>query len=94
MKKNLIENKPETIFIYTTYKIIPPGLKNYKFFVILGYDKLKNKLILYLFSLIKSENNETFEANYIKLKYEFNPKYINTDFQKGQIKAINSSFPQ
>ena len=70
-------------------------MKQYKFFVILGFDINNNKLILYLFALIKHENKENFEAifNYLKLKYEFIPKYVNTDYQKGQLKAIAKVFP-
>ena len=94
IKNNLQNIKPNHIFLDCTYKIIPPALKNYKFFVILGYDSNMNKLILYLFSLIRHENIETFETIFkiLKIKYEFNPNFINTDFQKGQIGAIINVF--
>ena len=61
IKHNLQNIKPNHIFLDCTYKIIPPALKNYKFFVILGYDSNMNKLKFYLFSLIRHENIETFE---------------------------------
>ena len=95
IKYNLQNIKAKHIFLDCTYKIIPPALKRYKFFVILGYDENKNKLILYLFSLIRHENKETFETIFkiLKIKYEFNPIFINTDYQKGQIGAIINVFP-
>ena len=95
MRKNLINIKPQQIFIDCTYKVIPPGLKKYKFFVIIGFDNNNNKLILYLFALIRHENIENFETifKYLKIKYEFIPKYVYTDYQKGQIKAIAKVFP-
>ena len=95
MKNILINIKPDQIFIDCTYKVLTSGLKQYKFFVILGFDINNNKLILYLFALIRHENKENFEAifNYLKLKYEFIPKYVNTDYQKGQLEAIAKVFP-
>lgn len=62
--KNMRTKKCDTIFIDCTYKIIPPGLKKYKFFVILGFDDWNNKLILYLYALINHENKQNF-FNYI-----------------------------
>ena len=58
MENNLINKKSGNIFIDCTYKIIHPNLKKYKFFVILGYDKDINKLILYSYALIRNENKE------------------------------------
>ena len=42
------------------------------------------------------ENVENFNKvlNYLKLKYNFNPTYITSDFQKAQIKYINIIFPK
>ena len=94
IKRNLSNFKPDTIFIDCTYKIIPPGLKGYKFLVIVGYSDTEDKLKLYLYSLIRHENKENFETifNYLKIKYDFKPTYIMSDYQKGQIKAIINSF--
>ena len=61
MKNNIYNEKCNTIFVDCTYKIIPPGLKKYKFFVIIGFDNLNNKLILYLFALIRHENKQNFQ---------------------------------
>lgn len=96
IRNNLINIKPEQIIIDCTYKVIPPGLNKYKFFVIIGLYNNSNKVILYLFSLIRYENKENFETifNYLKVKYEFMPKYVNTDYQKGQLKAIAKIFPK
>ena len=63
MKYNLINIKPNQIFIDCSYKLILPGLKNYKFFVIKGFDNINNKLILYLFALIRHENKENFTVH-------------------------------
>ena len=60
MKNNLLNYKIDTIYIDCTYKIVPPGFKNYKFLVIIGFDKGRNKLLLYLYSLIRHENTENF----------------------------------
>ena len=32
--------------------------------------------------------------NYLKVKYEFMSKYVNTDYQKGQLKTIAKVFPK
>ena len=76
IKDNLNNEIVNSIFIDCTYKIIPPGLRDYKFLVIVGYDNIKDKLNLYLFALIKHENKETFECilNYLKINFNFNPK--------------------
>ena len=95
MENNLNKGCVDTIFIDCTYKIVPPGLKNYKFLVIIGYNHIENKLILYLYALIRHENTENFKKifNYLKIKYNFEPKYVTSDYHRGQIAAINSSFP-
>ena len=76
MKKNLNEVKADNIFIDCTYKIISPGLKNYKFLVVIGYYDNNNKLVLYLFALIRHENIQNFESifNYLKIKFNFRPE--------------------
>ncbi len=96
MENNLSNIKCDIIFVDCTHKIVPPGLRNYKFLVILGFVNSKNKLILYLYSLINHENKENFVSVfvYLKIKYDFAPKYGVTDFQKVQISAIGPSFPQ
>ena len=96
MEKNLNKGGAETIFIDCTYKIVPPGLKNYKFLVIIGYNHIENKLVLYLYALIRHENIENFKKifNYLRIKYNFEPKYVTTDYHRGQIAAINTSFPE
>ena len=73
IKKNLSNFKPDTVFIDCTYKIIPPGLKGYKFLVIVGYSDTEDKFKLYLYSLIRHENKENFEIifNYLKKKIRF-----------------------
>ena len=43
IKDNLNNETVDTIFIDCTYKIIPPGLRGYKFLVIVGYDNVKDK---------------------------------------------------
>ena len=45
MRNNLINIKPEQIFIDYIYKVIPPGWKQYKFLVIIGFDNNSNKFI-------------------------------------------------
>ena len=94
IKYNLNNETVDSIFIDCTYKIIPRGLRGYKFLVIVGYDNVKDKLNLYLFALIKHENKENFECvlNYLKINYNFSPKNITSDFHMGQIKAILSVF--
>ena len=94
IKDNLNNETVDTIFIDCTYKIIPPGLRGYKFLVIVGYDNIKDKLNLYLFGLIKHENKENFESvlNYLKINYNFSPKNITSDFHMGQVKAILSVY--
>ena len=57
IKDNLNNEIVDSIFIDCTYKIIPPGLRDYKFLVIVGYDNIKDKLNLYLFSFLKFKNN-------------------------------------
>ena len=64
MENNLNKGCVDTIFIDCTYKIVPPGLKNYKFLVIIGYNHIENKLILYLYALIRHENTENFKKNF------------------------------
>ena len=44
IKDNLNNGTVDTIFIDCIYKIIPPGLRGYKFLVIVGYDSIKDKL--------------------------------------------------
>lgn len=53
-------------------------------------------MILYSYALINDENKENFVTifDYLKLKFSFEPKYIVTNFQKGQISAIGASLPQ
>lgn len=70
-----------------TYKIVPPGIKGYKFLVIVSYASLKDKLNLILFALMLHENKENIEAvfNFLKIKFDFNPNYITTDYHKGKL---------
>ena len=77
MKNNLINIKADTVYIDFTYRIVPPGLKNYKFLVIIGFDKSNNQLILYMLALIKHENVENFSKiiNLLKLKSDFYPNF-------------------
>ena len=77
MKNNLINIKADTVYIDFTYRIVPPGLKNYKFLVIIGFYKSNNKLILYMLALIKHENVENFSKiiNLLKLKSDFYPNF-------------------
>ena len=43
---------------------------------------------------LRHENKENLEAIFIflKIEYDFNLNYITTDYHKGQIIAVNSSF--
>ena len=45
MENNLINIKTDIVYIDCTYKIVPRGLKNYKFLVIIGYDSGNKQLI-------------------------------------------------
>ena len=45
LKNNLININAETVYIVCTYKIIPRSLKNYKFLVIIGFNKGNNQLL-------------------------------------------------
>ena len=45
MENNLMNVKGETIYIDCTYKIVPRSLKNYKFLVIIGFNKSSDQLL-------------------------------------------------
>ena len=90
---NVLKNEKNDYFQYfsdTTFRIIPDKYKNFKLLVILAFNiKFKKteisalifyqKMDEYTFIKIFQELNNTFN---------FNPKIINVDFQKSQIKAL------
>lgn len=75
MKKNILDKDNIQFFCDTTYDTVPPQNSHMKLFVILAYNKNKNKISLCALSLIKNENTETLESifRYLKINYYFNP---------------------
>ena len=100
MANYMIANLENTYIIQyftdVTYYVIPSVSKKYKIFSLLGFDVKEKKTKLCTLALIQNENYETFGALFLHLKntFDFSPKYITSEFNKGLIKAINRIFPE
>ena len=95
MLLNLKNNLIDEFFIDTTYSCVPPSVHNFKLFVINGFEFESKKTDICSFILIMNEKYETFTSifDYLKNKYNFNPKNMMSDFRMSQIKAIQKCFP-
>ncbi len=61
IKKNIMEKENTQYFADTTYDAVPHQNSHMKLFVLLSYNKLKNKILLCTMALIYNENTETLE---------------------------------
>ena len=82
MENNLISEDNTQYFADCTYYAIPPNKNKYKLFLILGFNKKKQKSVLCNISITCNENKETFITvfNFLKNKYNFYPKIITSDY--------------
>ena len=78
MENNLISEDNSQYFADCTYYAIPPNKSKYKLFLILAFNKKKQKSVLCNISIISNENKETFITvlNFLKIKYNFTPKIM------------------
>ena len=95
MENNLISEDNSQYFADCTYYAIPPNKSKYKLFLILAFNKKKQKSVLCNISIISNENKETFITvlNFLKIKYNFTPKIMATDYSKSLILSIKHIFP-
>lgn len=79
-----------------TYYCAFPQCHGKKLFIIVAFNKILNKTILYALILISNENKETFEKIFIYLKetYKFNLSLFIVDFGKECYVALNNILPQ
>ena len=73
MKQNILLKDNIQYFADTTYDCVPPQSSHMKLFVLLAYNKTKNKILLCIMALIYNENCETLECIF---KYLQNNYYI------------------
>ena len=71
MKKNILDKENIQYLCDTTYNTVPPQNSHMKLFVLLAYNKIKNKINLCMLALIKNENSETLETIFSYLKMNF-----------------------
>ena len=78
MEENIKKLNNIHYFIDVTYYSTPPFKSKYKLLVILSFNKDLFRAILCNLSLIANENIETFITvfEYLKAKYNFNPKKL------------------
>ena len=96
MIKSLQNNINSQFFCDTTYRCIPPTIKNYKLFIISSYDFLEKKIFICAYILIPNEKEETYTFIFDKLKkdFSFNPFIITLDHAKYISKAIKKIYPE
>ncbi len=96
IKKNIMEKENTQYFADTTYDAVPHQNSHMKLFVLLSYNKLKNKILLCTMALIYNENTETLETifKFLKINYFFNPTLITVDFGKAGLKVITKLLPK
>ena len=76
------------------YRCVPPTFRNYKLYIISGYNlKIKRERLI-AYALIPNETKATYLIlfNNLKEKFEFNPKIFTFDFQKSSAAAIKKYF--
>ena len=95
MIKNIKDDSNIQYFSDTTYYCIPPQCKSLKMWILLAFNKNKNKVIICNITLLKNENYETFVTliNHLKNTYSFNPGIMTLDFCKATYKAFKELFP-
>ena len=94
MESNLISEDNTQYFADCTYYAIAPNKNKYKLFLILAFNKKKQKSVLCNILIICNENKETFITvfNFLKNKYNFSPKIITSDYQKHLFFQLNIFF--
>ena len=96
MIKRIQNNINSQFFCDTTYRCIPPTIKNYKLFIISSYDFLEKKIFICAYILIPNEKEETYTFIFDKLKkdFSFNPFIITLDHAKYISNAIKKIYPE
>ena len=96
MIENFKNNQITQYFMDCTYKAVPPSTPKFKLMIISAYDNQKKKTVICSFILLHKEDEITFTSifKYLKENYSFAPSNFMCDFNKSQIKAIQTIFPE
>ena len=88
------DNNIYQFFGDSTYRCVPPTFRNYKLYIISGYNLKIKRTRLIAYALIPNEAKVPFLIlfNNLKEKFEFNPKIFTFDFQKSSAAAIKKYF--
>ena len=77
-----------------TFRCVPPTFRDYRLYVLTGFNLILKKTRVLSYILIPNETfityNELFKN--LKNKFGFNPKLINIDFNKASCKALKTNF--
>ena len=99
INKNMcIEIKNPNIYQYfgdSTIRCVPPTFRNFKLYIISGFNLNIKRVRLVVYALIPNETERTFSILFesLKEKFAFNPKIYTSDFQKSSTKALKKIFP-
>ena len=93
-----IEIKNPNIYQYfgdSTFRCVPPTFRNFKLYIISGFNLNIKRVRLVVYALIPNETERTFSILFesLKEKFGFNPKIYTSDFQKSSTKALKKIFP-
>ena len=90
MIKILDENNGNMYGLYLTFRIIPKSFAPYKLMTLYGIDNKKDNIVIGCLICLKYNDADSLIKIFglLNINYNFNPKYITTDFSLSQIKAI------
>ena len=99
INKNMcVEIKNPNIYQFfgdSTFRCVPPTFRNFKLYIISGFNLNIKRARLLVYALIPNETERTFSVLFenLKEKFGFNPKLYTSDFQKSSTKALKKIFP-
>ena len=99
MNKSMTEEiKNKNCFQYfgdATYRCLPPTFRNYKLYIISGFNLIEKRTRILSYILLPNETEQTYLQLFERLKndYGFYPKIFTMDFHKPSSKALKKIFP-
>ena len=95
MSDILKSNDINQYFGDATYRALPPTMRNYKLYIISGFNLIEKRTRIGAFILIPNETETTYYNMFYNLKnnHGFKPKFFTLDFNKASSKAIKEIFP-
>jgi hypothetical protein len=94
MLQDLSDKNIDQYFTDGTYKCVPKSIDYAVLVICMGLNVTKSLKKLCFLALLENEEAETYQKLYkiLKFEYNFEPKYINVDFQQSNINALKIEF--